>query len=178
MNDRRIKLYDDGDFQKEIRKRRVTSESWGPGQVPTLPPVSPTGTGRIFFDSINNRFKFSSNSGDWQDIFRFERGGIVVNSNGLTAAINIIAWEAPFACTVTAIRGYRVGGTGATVNARKNGSSNHLASNLSLTSANTWMDGGSVQNEVYAVGDKLEIMVVTVTGSPTQVGVQLNFVRP
>jgi len=111
-------------------------------------------------------------------MFGFERGGILVNSNGITAAINVIAWYAPFACTVLAVKGYRVGGTGATVNARKNGSSNHLSSNLSITSADTWTDGGAVQNVSYAVGDKLEIMVVTVIASPTQVGVQVNFVRP
>ncbi len=64
------------------------------------------------------------------------------------------------------------------MNARKNGTLNHLASNLSLTSADTWMDGGSVQNTAYAVGDKLEIMVVSIAGSPTQVAVQVNYSRP
>jgi hypothetical protein len=102
------------------------------------------------------------------------RGGILVNPNGITAAINVIAWRAPFACTVAKVWGYRVGGTGATINARKNGASNHLASALSLTSADTWMDGGDVQNQTYAAGDKLEIMIVTVAGSPTQVGVQVD----
>jgi hypothetical protein len=103
------------------------------------------------------------------------RGGTFVNPNGITAAINIIVWRAPFACTVTKVWGYRVGGTGATVNARKNGASNHLASALSLTSGGGWMDGGAVQNQSYAAGDKLEIMIVTVAGSPTQVGVQVDF---
>lgn len=106
----------------------------------------------------------------------FSRGGIYVNPLGITAAINIIAWYATVACTVTNVRGYRVGGTGATINARKNGTSNHLSSDKSLTSANTWMDGGAVQNATYAAGDKLEIMIVSVTGSPTQVGVQVDFV--
>lgn len=107
----------------------------------------------------------------------FSRGGTVVKSDGV-AAINVIVWRAPFACTVTAVKGYRVSGSGATINARKNGSSNHLASDLSLTSADTWMDGGSVQNTAYAAGDKLEIMVVSVTGTPTQVAVQVDFTRP
>lgn len=106
------------------------------------------------------------------------RGGTVIQSGGLTAAINVIVWRAPFACTVTNVRGYRVGGTGATINARRNGTSNHLASALSLTSADTWMDGGAVQNTAYAAGDKLEIMVVTVAGSPTQVAIQVDFTRP
>jgi hypothetical protein len=96
----------------------------------------------------------------------------------LDAAVNLIVWYAPFACTVTNVRGYRVGGTGATINARRKGTDNHLGSALSLTNADTWMDGGAVQNTALAVGDKLEIMIVTITGSPTQVAVQVDFTRP
>jgi len=106
----------------------------------------------------------------------FSRGGTFVNPNGITAAINIIVWYATLACTVTNVRGYRVGGTGATINARKNGSSNHLASALSLTSADAWMDGGAVQNTALAPGDKLEIMVVSVADSPTQVAIEVDLV--
>ena len=104
------------------------------------------------------------------------RGGVVVNSNGIAVAINVICCRMTLACTVANVRGYRVAGTGATINARKNGASNHLSSALSLTSADTWMDGGSVQNTAYAVGDKLEIMVVTATGGPTQIAVQVDLV--
>lgn len=103
------------------------------------------------------------------------RGGTVLNP---TAAIDVIVWRAPYSCTVTNVRGYRVGGTGATINARRNNSSNHLSTALSLTSADQWMDGGSVQNTAYVAGDELEIMVVTVAGSPTQVAVQVDFTRP
>lgn len=100
------------------------------------------------------------------------RGGTILSPS---EAINVIVWRAPFACTVTNVRGYRVGGTGATINARLNGASNHLAAALSLTNADEWMDGGAVQNAAYAEGDKLEIMIVSVTGSPTQVAVQVDF---
>ena len=105
------------------------------------------------------------------------RGATHVNPDGITAGINLIAWYAPFACTVITVKGYRVGGTGATINARKNGTSDHLSSALSLTSADTWMDGGEVQNATYAAGDKLEIMIVTVAGDPTQIAVQVDFNR-
>jgi hypothetical protein len=104
----------------------------------------------------------------------FSRGGTMLDP----VAKNIIVWRAPFACTVTNVRGYRVGGTGATVNARKNGTLNHLAADLSLTSADSWMDGGAVQNAAYAAGDKLEIMIVSVAGTPTQVAVQVDYTRP
>jgi hypothetical protein len=114
------------------------------------------------------------NMGAQDNIVTYSRGGTVLSP---TAAVNLIVWRAPVACVVTAVKGYRVGGTGATINARRNGASNHLASALSLTSADTWMDGGTVQNTAYAAGDRLEIMVVTVAGSPTQVAVQVEFVR-
>jgi hypothetical protein len=100
------------------------------------------------------------------------RGGSVLSPTG---AVNVYVWRAPYACSVTNVRGIRRGGTGATINARRNGSSNHLASALSVTSVDTWMDGGTVQNTAYAAGDILEIMVVTVAGSPTEVGIQVDF---
>jgi hypothetical protein len=99
------------------------------------------------------------------------RGGTVLSP---TVAINVIVWRAPYNCTLTNVRGYRVEGTGATINARLNGASNHLAAALSLTNADEWMDGGAVQNTAYVAGDKLEIMVVTVAGSPTQVAIQVD----
>lgn len=111
-------------------------------------------------------------------IQKFSQGGTIYKSDGITDAVNIIIWEAPFACTVTNVKGYRVGGTGATINARKNGASNHLASALSLTSADAWIDGGAVQNTAYAAGDKLEIMLVSVAGSPTQIAIKVDFKRP
>jgi len=109
-----------------------------------------------------------------QDDASFSKGGVVLSPTG---TINVIIWRAPFACTVTAVKGYRVGGTGATVNARKNTLYNHLSTALSLTNENIWMDGGTVQNEGYSAGDKLEIMIVTVSGDPTQVAVQVDFSR-
>lgn len=104
------------------------------------------------------------------------RGGTVLDP--AATARNIPVWRAPFACTVTNVRGYRVGGTGAVINARRNGASTHLASNLSLTSADTWTDGGAVQNTAYATGDRMEIMIVSTAGSPTEVAIQVDFTRP
>jgi len=107
------------------------------------------------------------------------RGGTLYNSAGIAnAALNIIVWYAPFACTVTNVRGYRVGGTGATINARCSGSLNHLASALSLTLADIWLDGGAVQNTAYAVGEKLEIMVASTAGTVTQLAIQIDFTKP
>lgn len=105
----------------------------------------------------------------------FSRGGTVLTP---TSPVNVIVWRAPFSCTVTAVKGYTSGATGSTVNARKNGTLTHLASDLTLSSADTWMDGGAVQNTAYAVGDKLEMMLTGVGGSPSELAVQIEFTRP
>lgn len=107
----------------------------------------------------------------------FDRGGSLLSSAGLAAGINAVVWYAQFPCRVLNVRGYRAGGTGATINAQKNGADTHLSSNLSLVSADTWMSGGAVQNITYAIGDKMEIMIVTVAGLPTQVAVQVDIQR-
>lgn len=107
----------------------------------------------------------------------FIRGGTIVNTIDGVAAMNVFVWVATMACTITAVKGWRVGGTGATINARRNGANNHLAAALSLTSASTVMDGGAVQNTAYVIGDTLEIMVVSAAGTPTQIAVQVSFTR-
>jgi len=108
------------------------------------------------------------------EAIEISRGGTVPSPS----AGNHVVWRAPFACTVTNVRGYRVGGSGATINARNEGANEHLSSDLSLTSPDTWMDGGAVQNTAYAAGEKLEIMVQSVAGSPTSVVIQVDFTRP
>jgi hypothetical protein len=92
-----------------------------------------------------------------------------------TGADDFFAWAAPYGCTVVSVKGFREGGTGATINARKNGSAEHLASDLSLTSADTVMDGGAVQNTTYAEDDWLEVLIQSVSGSPTKISIQVNF---
>jgi hypothetical protein len=104
----------------------------------------------------------------------FSRGGTILNP---VAATWVNVWRAPFACTVTAVKALRVGGSAMTANARKNGTSNHLASAVSVGSADTWTDGGAVQNTAYAAGDRLEIAVVTHTGA-TQAAIQVDYTRP
>ncbi len=104
-----------------------------------------------------------------------QRGGTLLDPTG---ARDITIWRAPYACTVTAVKGYRVGGTGAALNARRNGSSSHLASDLSLTSAATWTDGGSVQNTAYAAGDSLELRLISIAGSVTLITWQVELTRP
>jgi hypothetical protein len=101
----------------------------------------------------------------------------IYNPNGLSQALKIPLWRAPFKCYVKNVMALRVGGTGATINACINGVDAHLASDLSLTSENTKMDGGAVQNVQYDMGDILEVDVVTVTGKPTFILVQIDLVK-
>ncbi|RKY77057.1 hypothetical protein DRQ07_09290, partial [candidate division KSB1 bacterium] len=78
--------------------------------------------------------------------------------------------------TAISIRGYRVGGTGARLTARKNGSDLHLTNPIDMTSADTWQYGqGSINNGSYSAGDKLELMIVDTTGNPTQLAIQVDF---
>jgi len=105
---------------------------------------------------------------------QIQRGGAFLNPSG---ALAVTSWRAPYACTVLNVRARRAGGTGATVNARRNGSSTHLSSDLSLTADVTWTDGGAVQNTAYAAGDSLELLLQSVSGSPTEVVIQVDFRR-
>jgi hypothetical protein len=108
------------------------------------------------------------------DLLLTQRGGVWLSPTGAATAT---AWRAPYACTVVNVRGRRAGGTGATLNARRNGASTHLVSDLSLTVADTWKDGGAVQDTAYAVGDSLEFMLQSVAGGPTEVAIQVDFRR-
>ena len=103
------------------------------------------------------------------------RGGTVLAP---TTTHDIEVWRAPYAATVLAVKAYQEGGsTGSTINARKNGSSQHLSSDLSIGTLGTWLDGGSVQNTAYAVGDSLEIQITGVSGSPTLIAIQVDLLR-
>jgi hypothetical protein len=104
---------------------------------------------------------------------KFTVGGVVLDPAG---ARDMTMWRAPFACTVTNVRARRRGGTGASVNARKNTSA-LLASNLSVATADTWTDGGAVQNQSFALGDELELRVISITGAVTELSFVVEFTR-
>jgi hypothetical protein len=75
---------------------------------------------------------------------------------------------------------YIVGNTGSTVNARKSGTSNHLGTNFTISAANTWLNCGAISagTSSYIINDKLELMIVSVTGAPSQIAIQLEFTQP
>jgi hypothetical protein len=90
-----------------------------------------------------------------------------------TGAVSYVIWRAPVACLVTAVHGYRVGGTGATINATMNGA-DLITTNLSLSTDSTWMSGATLQNTSVPAGAVLAVSVRSVTGTPTAVTVQID----
>ncbi|MEV8398802.1 glycosyl hydrolase family 28-related protein [Streptomyces niveus] len=90
-----------------------------------------------------------------------------------TGAASYAIWRAPKACTVLAVRAYRQGGTGVTVNALKN-ALDLLAANLSLSTDVTWLSGPGVQNAAMAAGDTLTVAIRSVAGTPAAVTIQVE----
>jgi hypothetical protein len=89
-------------------------------------------------------------------------------------AVDTIIWRAPFACTVRSVKAYQGGGTSGTVNARKNGTLEHLAADLATT-AGAWADTSTVQNAGYVSTDYLEMRVKTVVGVTTYITIEVSF---
>lgn len=97
---------------------------------------------------------------------------------GVTGPTDYIVWEAAYAATVLAVRGVRInGGTGATVNARRNFTDEHLSSDLSLPVQGTVYDGGAVQNTAYVAGDIMEARVKSASGGPSDVSIFIRVRR-
>lgn len=82
-------------------------------------------------------------------------------------------WQAPRPVTITGVRGIRAGGTAATINARRN-ADDVLATDLSLTTADTWLAGPTVQNTAVAAGDSVAVSVRSAAGTPT-VTIQIDY---
>jgi hypothetical protein len=97
-----------------------------------------------------------------------------------TAADDVQVWWAPFACTLLNLRAWQDTGTGSTVNAFKGSLASPTlfrASNYTIASADTVGDAGSLQNTSIAAGDKIYMRLASVSGSPNEVGIQLDLTR-
>jgi hypothetical protein len=112
----------------------------------------------------------------------FSRGGTIYDALGIAGtaatASNVIVWRAPYSCSVNNVWGYRVTGSSALVNARKNGTGTiATGSHISLTSVDTWISASSITATSFAAGDKLEIMLISSSAYPTQIAVQVDFTK-
>jgi hypothetical protein len=138
------------------------------------------GYGTIYISTDTNQV-FQWNGASWVDITASLSlpkiptvGGVVVNP---ISAITPVIWRAPYACTVTHVRGYFDGGTDATINANNAGAA-LLAASLVMAVADTWTDGGAVQNTAVLAGNAIQLNFVGFTGSPNYVAIQVDFTRP
>lgn len=138
------------------------------------------GYGTIFIATDTNQV-FQWNGAAWVDItasLSLPRlptvGGALISPTG---TVTPVIWRAPYACTVTNVRGFRDGGTGAVVNANRNALA-LLVANLSLTVADTWTDGGAVQNTAVVAGDLIQLNFVSFAGAPNYVAIQVDLTRP
>ncbi|WP_326742590.1 hypothetical protein [Streptomyces sp. NBC_01768] len=95
----------------------------------------------------------------------------IVVAPGATGTYPI--WRAPRECTITAVHGYRVGGTGASINATVD-TVNVLSTDLSLSTASTWLSGPTVATPTIPQGATLMLAVRAASGSPTSVSVQVD----
>lgn len=89
-----------------------------------------------------------------------------------TGAVDVIIWRAPFACTVTKIQAYTVGGTSTNVNALKNASA-LLASDL-VSTAGSWVSTTTIQNASVSINDSITLQIISVSGTPTATTIQIE----
>ncbi|MFS4105122.1 hypothetical protein [Streptomyces sp. PD-S100-1] len=81
--------------------------------------------------------------------------------------------KVPAAASILAVRAYRAGGTGGTVQVKK-GTSDVLAAPLT-TSTDAWAGSTTVQNAACAAGDNVSVVLASPSGSPTEILVQVDF---
>lgn len=89
------------------------------------------------------------------------------------AAGTYMVTRMPVACSAIAVRAYRDGGTGGTVNAKRN-TGDLLAANLD-TATDAWAGSTALQNATFAAGDTLSVVTAAPAGTPTDVIVQVDF---
>lgn len=89
-----------------------------------------------------------------------------------------MAWRAPFACTVVAVRSHFDAGTNCVVNARKNQASNFMSANFTNSTANAWGAGTVNQNQAIAAGDDIEMQLVSTSGAVLKVNIAVDLTRP
>jgi hypothetical protein len=87
-------------------------------------------------------------------------------------------WRAPYAGTVAAVRSHFDAGTNCVINARKNQTSNFCSSNFTNSTPNAWQAATVNQNQTLALGDDIEVQLVSTSGAVTMVAIQVDITRP
>jgi hypothetical protein len=130
--------------------------------------------------SLLGTASFSISASYVQPLNVFSRGGAFTDANGLAgnSATNQILplWVAPFDCTLTALKTTFVSGSGATVNARKNFTNAILTASAPSTNG-SWASYTSFATSSITAGDSVAIFMVSSSGNPVAVVIQLDFTR-
>jgi hypothetical protein len=144
-------------------------------QLPSLTSDPPHREGSIYFRSDLSQLRLDDGSSYYtiakQQIF--SKGGVIL----APAAQTIVIWRAPFACTITAVKGYQDVGTGSVITAY-DGSTDLLKTDIKIASAGTWQDGGALAKTSVSAGDSIAIKIVSVAGSPNYISIQVEFTQP
>ncbi|MVO87429.1 hypothetical protein GPA10_22360 [Streptomyces sp. p1417] len=100
---------------------------------------------------------------------RFSRGAVVTSPAG---AVTYVICALQKGAQVVGVAAYRSGGSGATINAVRNGM-DLLPTDLSLSTEAVWVAAPSVQNGVAVAGDSLAVTVRSVSGAPAYVSFEI-----
>jgi hypothetical protein len=144
-------------------------------QLPSLTSDPPHRKGSIYFrsDSLQVRLDDGTSYYNLSKSQVFSKGGVVLSPTPQT----IVIWRAPFPCTITAVKGFQDIGTGSVITAY-DGSADLLHTDLTISSAATWQDGGSLAKTAVSAGDSIAIKVVSVSGSPNYLVIQVELTQP
>lgn len=88
-----------------------------------------------------------------------------------------IIWRVPFACTVTAVRGYVDTGTTTQFNAKKVGTGDFCSADITIDPSDAWEAGTVNQNTALSAGDTVAVEIVA-AGTATQLTIQVEVTRP
>lgn len=104
-----------------------------------------------------------------------------ISSTYKTPAVDdYVVWRAPFACTVTALRGYVDVGTTTAVNAFKGSlatPTNFSTANMTITAADSWISDTTLDVTAVAAGDAVGFRITTI-GTAGEVTIQIDLTRP
>ena len=106
---------------------------------------------------------------------RSQTAQITINT---PAAGTHVMCRIPAAATVTAIRGYLVGGTSVTFNVTRRRSTTNvdlLAADLVANTADAWTSSTTIQNGALAAGDTLIADIAAQAGNPTQAVIEVDY---
>lgn len=95
----------------------------------------------------------------------------------VAAGDSAICWEVREGnCVIREARAIRLGGTSASINITKNGSSDLLTANYATTTSVA--SAGTLQNNTLAVGDLIRTTIRAISGTVTEIYIQLTFDKP